>query len=117
MTFELDKIFPPQASQEEVSCQRTCWDGGIRGTSPVSSLVLLQVFQEVQSLVTSCIDGFNICIFAYGQTGSGKTYTMEVRRASRHLLSIKQMCKLRPFCVVGRGRRPRYQPASAPPAV
>lgn len=41
-------------------------------------LVIGQVFQEVQSLVTSCIDGFNICIFAYGQTGSGKTYTMEV---------------------------------------
>ncbi|XP_052008050.1 kinesin-like protein KIFC3 isoform X3 [Xyrauchen texanus] len=52
MSFELDKVFPPQATQEEV-------------------------FQEVQSLVTSCIDGFNICIFAYGQTGSGKTYTME----------------------------------------
>ena len=37
-----------------------------------------KVFNEVQSLITSCIDGYNVCIFAYGQTGSGKTYTMEV---------------------------------------
>lgn len=29
--------------------------------------------------MTSCIDGYHVCIFAYGQTGSGKTYTMEVR--------------------------------------
>ncbi|KFR17070.1 Kinesin-like KIFC3, partial [Opisthocomus hoazin] len=52
VSFELDKVFPPQASQEEV-------------------------FEEVQALVTSCIDGYNVCIFAYGQTGAGKTYTME----------------------------------------
>ncbi|XP_067158841.1 kinesin-like protein KIFC3 isoform X2 [Apteryx mantelli] len=52
VSFELDKVFPPQATQEDV-------------------------FQEVQALVTSCIDGYNVCIFAYGQTGAGKTYTME----------------------------------------
>ncbi|XP_061602923.1 kinesin-like protein KIF25 isoform X2 [Cololabis saira] len=34
------------------------------------------VFEEVKSLVTSLLDGYNVCIMAYGQTGSGKTHTM-----------------------------------------
>ncbi|KAL8594301.1 hypothetical protein ACOMHN_001003 [Nucella lapillus] len=51
-TFEFDRVFSASSTQTEV-------------------------FEEVRALVTSCIDGFNVCIFAYGQTGSGKTFTME----------------------------------------
>lgn len=79
MSFELDKVFPPQASQEEVGATVPhCWCEGGGSHLLLTLLCLPQVFQEVQALVTSCIDGYNVCIFAYGQTGAGKTYTMEV---------------------------------------
>lgn len=50
-TFDFDRAFSPAASQEDV-------------------------FADVKSLILSCADGFNVCVFAYGQSGSGKTYTM-----------------------------------------
>mmetsp|Transcript_2572 Transcript_2572/g.10769 ORF Transcript_2572/g.10769 Transcript_2572/m.10769 type:complete len:1170 (-) Transcript_2572:68-3577(-) len=50
--FEFDRVFQQASSQVEV-------------------------FEAVEPLVTSLLDGYNVCIFAYGQTGSGKTYTME----------------------------------------
>ncbi|XP_018413198.1 PREDICTED: kinesin-like protein KIF25 [Nanorana parkeri] len=49
--FHFERVFKPQASQSTV-------------------------FEEVRPLITSVLDGYNVCIMAYGQTGSGKTYTM-----------------------------------------
>jgi kinesin family protein C2/C3 len=50
--FEFDQIFRPEVATEGV-------------------------YREVEGLVQSTLDGYNVCIFAYGQTGSGKTFTME----------------------------------------
>lgn len=50
--FSYDKVFPCESGQQ-------------------------QVFEEVQQLVQSALDGFNVCLYSYGQTGSGKTFTMQ----------------------------------------
>eukprot|EP00906_Rhabdomonas_costata_P011722 RCo016688 len=50
--YEFDNCFGPESSQQDV-------------------------FEAVQPVITSVLDGYNVCIFAYGQTGSGKTYTVE----------------------------------------
>uniref|UniRef100_UPI00398F4724 kinesin-like protein KIF25 n=1 Tax=Pristiophorus japonicus TaxID=55135 RepID=UPI00398F4724 len=49
--FEFERVYGPGDSQESM-------------------------FEEVHPLLTSLLDGYNVCIMAYGQTGSGKTFTM-----------------------------------------
>ncbi|KAG5044300.1 hypothetical protein JHK87_008215 [Glycine soja] len=50
--FKFDYVFRPEDNQETV-------------------------FEQTIPIVTSVLDGYNVCIFAYGQTGTGKTFTME----------------------------------------
>ncbi|XP_071818746.1 kinesin-like protein KIF25 [Apostichopus japonicus] len=50
-TFEFDRVFGQTDLQDDV-------------------------FSDIKPLLTSLLDGYNVCMMAYGQTGSGKTYTM-----------------------------------------
>ena len=45
--FEFDRVYAPDSTQDEV-------------------------FADTDAIITSCVDGYNVCIMAYGQTGSGK---------------------------------------------
>lgn len=73
--FEFDRVYTPENSQEDV-------------------------FEDTEAIMTSCVDGYNVCLIAYGQTGSGKTYTMMGtddnpgvnRRAVKQVL---QLCRAR----------------------
>ncbi|KAL5217241.1 hypothetical protein ABZP36_017925 [Zizania latifolia] len=57
-TFKFDRVYTPTDDQAEV-------------------------YADASPLVTSVLDGYNVCIFAYGQTGTGKTFTMEGTERSR----------------------------------
>ena len=55
MVFSFDRVFAQSAGQN-------------------------QIFEEVQGLIQSCLDGYRVCLLSYGQTGSGKTFTMQGSR-------------------------------------
>jgi hypothetical protein len=50
-TFSFDYVYPMDATQNDV-------------------------FQEIQPLITSAFDGYNVLIMSYGETSSGKTFTL-----------------------------------------
>ncbi|XP_038982528.1 kinesin-like protein KIN-14E isoform X2 [Phoenix dactylifera] len=57
-TFKFDRVYTPKDGQADV-------------------------YADASPLVTSALDGYNVCIFAYGQTGTGKTFTMEGTEQNR----------------------------------
>ena len=54
------------------------------------------VFVDASPMVTSVLDGYNVCIFAYGQTGTGKTFTMEGSEQNRgvNYRTLEQLFKI-----------------------
>ncbi|XP_074533962.1 uncharacterized protein LOC141796633 [Halichoeres trimaculatus] len=69
--FQFDKVYPQTSTQDDV----------FAGTLPV---------------ITSCVDGYNVCILAYGQTGSGKTYTMMGNKENPgvNIRSIRELLRI-----------------------
>ena len=66
--FDFDRVFGPDAQQSDI-------------------------FEDVAQLVTSALDGYNVCVFAYGQTGAGKTHTMEGNKDDPGI-NYRTMCEL-----------------------
>ncbi|GFY96061.1 di-glucose binding protein with Kinesin motor domain-containing protein [Actinidia rufa] len=56
----------------------------------------VDVFADASPMVTSVLDGYNVCIFAYGQTGTGKTFTMEGIEQNRgvNYRTLEQLFKI-----------------------
>jgi len=47
------------------------------------------VFVEVEPILRSALDGYNVCVLAYGQTATGKTFTMvRICQLSNNSLNI-----------------------------
>jgi kinesin family member C2/C3 len=96
VSFKFDRVFTPDVGQREV-------------------------YNEIEELCLSVLDGYNICILAHGQRGTGKTYSLlgdvhysqecgagqsvgvEIRDHGIHLRTIQQLFS------ISEHRSERYQ--------
>uniref|UniRef100_A0A3Q3X0I2 Kinesin-like protein n=1 Tax=Mola mola TaxID=94237 RepID=A0A3Q3X0I2_MOLML len=86
--FQFDKIFPQSRTQVRTHLDPSdnpepnglvCYLKEAKSYDEYADFMDDQfedVFAGTVPVITSCVDGYNVCILAYGQTGSGKTYTM-----------------------------------------
>lgn len=81
-------VLPAKESQDK---KRFRFDSVFEGTKEDNSQAKL--FEDVRHLITSTLDGYNVCLFAYGQTGSGKTYTMGTDSKIKDALDAKGTIK------------------------
>ncbi|KAI3685120.1 hypothetical protein L6452_34354 [Arctium lappa] len=77
-TFRFDRVFTPSDNQ-------------------------VDVFAHASPLVTSVLDGYNVCIFTYGQTGTGKTFTIEGIEGNRgvNYRTLEELFKISKERIVG----------------
>mmetsp|Transcript_45639 Transcript_45639/g.74407 ORF Transcript_45639/g.74407 Transcript_45639/m.74407 type:complete len:731 (-) Transcript_45639:195-2387(-) len=90
---ELSRGISPACIPDKTSYKRVMMSSRASGDDKASvykfdrvygaSLDQGSVFEDIRPLVTSALNGYDLCIFAYGQTGSGKTYTMEGTAGAR----------------------------------
>ena len=87
-SFVFDSCFGPSTTQVEKEGHRVRACFAIIAVAPrrfVKRMCVdpLQdaIFEDLENLVQSALDGYNVSCFAYGQTGSGKTFTMVGNRA------------------------------------
>lgn len=66
-SWEFDQVFKPTANNDDI-------------------------FKEVESLVTSSLDGYNVCIFAYGQTGERSLTRWHAANARRERVQWGHRC-------------------------
>jgi len=78
-----------------VNCHTNSWD--LFGFDQVwaGNSTQDQIFEQVEALALSVVDGFNACICCYGQTGSGKTFTVSgLPREGKPGISFQTMDKV-----------------------